>query len=155
MPKIKIIPKNKLNNQRKVENRQEEIKSGLGKEGINISDEFAQYLAVKEQYDKKQWDDLKKELQGLKKLEKYAATNSFSNYQQARLILYEALLPLENNIEERYEIISREAIRKSGQILWDTGGMSEMRDSLLWFFIPTSCHRMIDHCWNNIGDWRS
>jgi hypothetical protein len=40
-------------------------------------------------------------------------------------------------------------------MLYESGGMDDMRDPLTFLFIPKELHRFIDLCWHGIGEWKS
>lgn len=92
------------------------------------------------------WESMKAELAGIKRL------GANTPYQKARMMLYESLLPLENNPEAE---IKEEVVREAGLILFESEGMKGLYDRLLWLFIPKSCNRIIDILWDGIGEWRA
>jgi hypothetical protein len=93
------------------------------------------------------WKDLKAELEGINQWKYYEQ----SDYQMARKLLYESLLPLE---KDRNASVDEKTIRKAGELLYKSEGMNGMHDRLLWAFIPKECHRFIECYWDGIGDWK-
>ena len=110
------------------------------------SDEFIVTMQARALEERQRWESMKGELAGIKRL------GANTPYQKARLILYEALLPLENNPQAE---IKEELVREAGQILFQSEGMKGLYDTLLWLFIPKSCNRIIDILWDGIGEWRA
>ena len=49
----------------------------------------------------------------------------------------------------------KEMLREGGHLLNKNGGITSMRDSLVFSFIPRRYHGVLNHVWDNIGDWRS
>ena len=94
-----------------------------------------------------------------------------SSYQSARLFLYDTLLTerdrqfasmdkelvidFEFNIDSIVSPMFDLDVRKAGEMLFASGGMADMTDSLLWSFIPKILNRTIDYSWHGIGDWKS
>jgi hypothetical protein len=46
-------------------------------------------------------------------------------------------------------------IKLAGQMLYASGGEVNMRDPLVWLFIPKRLHQDVDNQFNGIGNWRS
>lgn len=90
----------------------------------------------------KTWRALKQEIIALKDLQ----TNRL--FETAKLFLYEALLPSEDNASAAIDLAK---IRQAGEIIYNAKGMAGMRDTRLWNFIPKSCYNLINETWNNIG----
>jgi len=124
---------------------------------LEEQDDLSQWIEIarKEEFEAKMtFNSLKRELKAIVD-KKY---DEQSKYQLARKILYEAILPMETiSYVEWYDndLINREKIREAGEILFEAEGMQGMRDTLLWSFIPETCHGFIDKCWHGIGDWRA
>ncbi len=49
----------------------------------------------------------------------------------------------------------KQVMVKSGETLYKSGGMNDMRDNLVWSFIPKRYRREIDIFWNGIGEWKA
>ncbi|MDJ0719028.1 MAG: hypothetical protein QNJ54_33190 [Prochloraceae cyanobacterium] len=92
----------------------------------------------------KTWRLLKKEIVSLK------LYNTNRLFEKARLLLYESLLPLENNQPAQVNLT---LVKEAGQIIYEAKGMKGMKDKLLWNFIPKSCYQLIHKTWNGIGKW--
>ncbi|WP_414553459.1 hypothetical protein [Anabaena sp. CCY 0017] len=45
-------------------------------------------------------------------------------------------------------------IKESAQTMYEADGDRGMRDPLIWLFIPKKKHRIIDHAFDGIGEWR-
>ena len=69
-------------------------------------------------------------------------------FERARLSLYEALLPRENNPNAGIDLAK---IREAGVIIYNAKGMAGMRERTLWNFIPKSCYNLINETWNDIA----
>lgn len=95
--------------------------------------------------EEREWLKLKMELKGLNFWKQYKT----SSYAKARKMLYEAILPLEYS-----ENFDSNQVKKAGELLNEIEGEAGMQDNLLWSFIPKSCQRLIDICWDGIGDWK-
>lgn len=50
---------------------------------------------------------------------------------------------------------NKKKLRKAGELLNSIGGYWEMKDPLVWAFIPQRFKRIVDICWNGIGRWMS
>lgn len=48
-----------------------------------------------------------------------------------------------------------EEIREAGKLLNQSGGSVDMHDYLVWSFIPKHLHRLVDLCFDGIGEWRA
>ena len=105
---------------------------------------FVLHFLIMEAEEQKKWKSLKQEVSAIKEL----GANTAS--QQARLLIYEALLALEAGRAEETELTK---IRQAGQILYNAEGMKGMYDRLLWNFVPKKYERLIDINWDGIGEW--
>ena len=90
----------------------------------------------------KTWRALEQEIIALKHLH----TNKL--FETARLSLYEALLPKEDNASAALDLAK---IRQAGVIIYNAKGMAGMRERTLWNFIPKSCYNLINETWNDIA----
>ena len=97
------------------------------------------------------WSSMRKECDAIVK-NKYDLQ---SNYQAARVLLYQTLLKERDRLDQDYSIDNKADvnIRKAGEMLYANGGMNDMHDPLLWSFIPRQIRRHIDYIWNGIGEW--
>jgi hypothetical protein len=50
---------------------------------------------------------------------------------------------------------NKQLMIRSGQTLYKSGGMRDMKDGLVWSFIPKRYRREIDMYWDGIGEWRA
>ncbi len=102
---------------------------------FNISD--ARYVEIMEEIDTEIWASMLRELIALR------LWNRDTQYDKAKILLYTGLL--EDNLTH---------IKKAGEMLYESEGMSGLNDYLLWSFIPKDLHRYIDIAWDGIGEWQ-
>ena len=102
--------------------------------------------ALAQEREKKKWQSLRRELEAIRR---YPPNTP---YRKAGRMLYEALLPLQENSDAE---VDKAAIRTAGKILYEAEGMGGMRDPLLWGFIPKSCKSIVILLWHGIGEWRA
>ena len=90
----------------------------------------------------KTWKALKGEIDSIKLL------NTRRLFERARLLLYQSLLPLENDPLYSLDLFK---IQKAGEMIYRAKGARGMSDKILWNFIPESCYDVIKQAWNQIG----
>jgi len=88
------------------------------------------------------------ELSGLRK----HASNGFD---LARLELFEVINEIMENdpLGDDYSDALTQRLKNAGQSLYNSGGMKDMHDPLVWLFIPKRLHRDIDVHWSGVGEW--
>lgn len=76
-----------------------------------------------------------------------------SAFDRARFTLFSALI---NSAQGKINDSQLwEQLARAGNDLYSNGGMNDMKDPLLWLFIPRQVQRLIDNAWDGIGGWCS
>lgn len=79
--------------------------------------------------------------------------NCSDNFQKARTLLFETISKIMLYGDDYPQDII-EDVKNAGTALYESDGMSGMRDPLVWMFIPRGLHSEIECYWDGIGDWK-
>lgn len=77
-------------------------------------------------------------------------------FDAARLVMFTALCSLvKANDSIEYADKSNSLIRKAGELVYEVDGDEGLEDGLIWSFIPDYFSRVVDLCFDGIGEWRA